>query len=59
MNLMSIHSGQWDDQLLEACGGLQLDEKLGGDPVVGGTALGKVSQWWVKRYGFNEGMLSV
>lgn len=59
MNLMSIHSGQWDDQLLEACAGPQLREKLGGDPVVGGTSLGKVSQWWVKRHGFNEGTRSV
>jgi len=30
-------------------------KKLGGEPVLGGTNLGKVGPWWVERFGFNEG----
>ncbi|KAG2011784.1 D-xylulose kinase [Coprinopsis cinerea AmutBmut pab1-1] len=53
MNLMDILSCKWDDRLLAICGGPQLREKLGPEPVIGGTNLGTVSNWWVKRWGLN------
>ena len=55
MNLMDLSSGKWDETLLQACGGPTLREKLGGEPVVGGTVLGKIGRWWVERYGFSSG----
>lgn len=58
MNLMDIISGNWDQELLKLCGGEDLKEKIGEQPVGGGTNLGKVAKWWVERYGFNEGMYS-
>lgn len=54
MNLMDITSGKWDRELLEVCGGEALRAKIGEEPVGGGTNLGKVAQWWVERYGFNQ-----
>lgn len=55
MNLMSIATQKWDDNLLRACGGPELREKLAGEPVAGGSVLGTVAQWWIKRYGFSTG----
>ncbi|KAF7312282.1 hypothetical protein MIND_00241200 [Mycena indigotica] len=53
MNLMNVLSCKWDDRLLEACGGADLRSKIGPEPVPGGTNLGKISEWWTKRWGFN------
>jgi xylulokinase len=49
MNLMNVLTSKWDDRLLEACGGRELRAKLGPEPVPGGTVLGTVSDWWVRR----------
>ncbi|KAG2343948.1 actin-like ATPase domain-containing protein [Suillus weaverae] len=54
MNLMNVLTCKWDDALLEACGGPELRAKIGPEPVVGGTILGRISQWWVERWGFNQ-----
>ncbi|KAF9515738.1 hypothetical protein BS47DRAFT_1341664 [Hydnum rufescens UP504] len=54
MNLMDIKTCRWDETLLSACGGPTLRSKLAGEPVHGGTVLGKIGQWWVKRYGFSS-----
>ncbi|KAG2064081.1 hypothetical protein BDR04DRAFT_1162938 [Suillus decipiens] len=54
MNLMNVLTCKWDDALLEACGGPELRAKIGPEPVVGGTILGRISQWWVERWGFNS-----
>jgi len=53
MNLMDVLTFEWDETLLQACGGPELRPKLGPEPVSGGTVLGKISPWWVARYGFN------
>ncbi|RDB23308.1 putative D-xylulose kinase A [Hypsizygus marmoreus] len=53
MNLMNVLTCKWDDDLLNACGGEMLRSKLGPEPVIGGTVLGKVHQWWVERWGLN------
>ncbi|KAF5336082.1 hypothetical protein D9611_006436 [Ephemerocybe angulata] len=53
MNLTNIISGEWDEKLLSICGGPELRSKLGPEPVLGGVNLGKVSNWWVNRFGFN------
>lgn len=58
MNLMNVLTHKWDDGLLEVCGGPTLRSKLGPEPVHGGNVLGKVSEWWVKRWGFNQGVYS-
>ncbi|OCH96246.1 D-xylulose kinase [Obba rivulosa] len=55
MNLMNIQTNRWEDKLLEECGGSELRVKLGPEPVPGGTVLGKISPWWVERWGFNPG----
>lgn len=55
MNLMDVLSCKWDDQLLNSCGGPTLREKLGPEPVSGGTILGKIHDYWVKKWGFNPG----
>jgi xylulokinase len=55
MNLMDVLTCKWDDRLLLACGGPELCTKLGPEPVPGGEVLGKVSSWWVDRYGLNPG----
>ncbi|KAG5635785.1 hypothetical protein H0H81_010128 [Sphagnurus paluster] len=54
MNLMDVITCKWDDKLLEACGGPELRSKLGPEPVIGGTVLGKVSNWWTQRYGLHS-----
>ena len=56
MNLMNVISSKWEDKLLEICGGSELRSKLGPEPVAGGTFLGKISPWWVQRWGFNQGV---
>ncbi|KAJ7707728.1 hypothetical protein B0H17DRAFT_1033745 [Mycena rosella] len=53
MNLMNVLTCKWDDRLLNACGGAALRAKLGPEPVPGGTCLGKISDWWTRRWGFN------
>ncbi|KAL0953751.1 hypothetical protein HGRIS_004939 [Hohenbuehelia grisea] len=53
MNLMDVLHCSWDGKLLEACGGPELRSKLGPEPVEGGTNLGRISQWWVERWGFD------
>ncbi|KAF8906212.1 D-xylulose kinase [Gymnopilus junonius] len=53
MNLMNVLTCKWDSKLLDICGGPALRAKLGEEPVIGGTSLGHVSDWWVKRWGFN------
>ena len=55
MNLSNILTGEWDDRLVEICGGPELKSKLGPKPSVGGENLGKVSNWWVSRWGVNPG----
>ncbi|KAI9464233.1 hypothetical protein HD554DRAFT_2026603 [Boletus coccyginus] len=53
MNLMNVLTCKWDDSLLHACGGPDLRSKIGPEPVPGGTVLGKISNWWVARWGFS------
>jgi xylulokinase len=55
MNLMDIVSCKWDKRLLEICGGDTLQSKLGPQPVLGGSTLGTVGDWWVKKWGFHPG----
>ena len=55
MNLMNVLSCKWEDSLLKACGGPELREKLGPEPVTGGTTLGIIHRYWVERWGFNPG----
>ncbi|KAG8683524.1 hypothetical protein FRC08_014230, partial [Ceratobasidium sp. 394] len=59
MNLMNVHTCKYDEKLLDICSGgngkgAELREKLGGEPVMGGTNMGKVSRWWVERFGFSS-----
>lgn len=54
---MNVLTYRWDEKLLEFCGGSELREKLGPEPAPGGTVLGKISKWWVQRWGFSPGML--
>ncbi|KAJ1306944.1 hypothetical protein OPQ81_007925 [Rhizoctonia solani] len=59
MNLMNVQTCKYDERLLDVCSGgtgkgAELREKLGGEPVMGGTNMGKVSGWWVQRFGFNS-----
>jgi len=56
MNLMDVLSCKWNDWLLNICGGSTLREKLGPEPVSGGTILGKIHDYWVKKWGFNPGL---
>ncbi|KAJ7773252.1 hypothetical protein B0H16DRAFT_1511658 [Mycena metata] len=53
MNLMDVLTCKWDDRLLNACGGSELRSKLGPEPVPGGTTLGKINEWWSRKWGFN------
>ena len=55
MNLMNVLTHTWDQELIEICGGSELRSKLGPEPVHGGTFIGKISSWWVKRWGFSPG----
>jgi len=56
---MDIASCRWDERLLQACGGPELRSKIGSEPVPGGTVLGKISTWWIKRWGFHPDCLVV
>ncbi|KAG8220964.1 hypothetical protein J3R82DRAFT_2469 [Butyriboletus roseoflavus] len=53
MNLMDVMTCKWIDSLLDVCGGPDLRSKIGPQPVPGGTVLGKISNWWVLRWGFS------
>jgi xylulokinase len=58
MNLLNIHTKQWEDKLLNicSCGAEEkLKEKLGEPEIDGLKILGNVHEYFVKRYGFNEG----
>ncbi|KAJ7158772.1 hypothetical protein C8R46DRAFT_1290835 [Mycena filopes] len=57
MNLMDVLTCKWDDRLLNACGGPELRSKLGPEPVPGGTTLGKINQWWSRKWGFDPGCI--
>ncbi|KAI9363198.1 hypothetical protein BD770DRAFT_424888 [Pilaira anomala] len=52
-NLMNIHSHKWEKKLVEQCGGDTLYEKLAKEPVEGGTPVGNISDYYVKKYGFH------
>lgn len=52
MNLFDITEKTWSNKCLEACAG-DLGEKLG-EPVPSNTVLGKISNYYVERFGFNE-----
>ncbi|KAI9489670.1 hypothetical protein BDB00DRAFT_790875 [Zychaea mexicana] len=52
-NLMNIKSHRWEDKLLTHCGGSSLREKLALEPVEGGNALGKISPYYVERFGLH------
>jgi xylulokinase len=56
MNLMDVLTCKWDHTLLNICGGPNLADKLGVEPVLGGANLGVVSDWWVKKWGFSPGI---
>ncbi|CAK1543815.1 unnamed protein product [Leptosia nina] len=51
MNLLDIHSMQWCEEALKACGDEKLSKKLG-VPVPSATVVGNISSYFVKRYGF-------
>ncbi|KAF9269170.1 D-xylulose kinase [Marasmius fiardii PR-910] len=53
MNLMDVLSCKWDERLLEICGGAELRSKIGPEPVPGGSILGKICSWWIRRWGFS------
>jgi xylulokinase len=53
MNLMNVLTCKWDHRLLETCGGPSLRSKLGPEPVLGASVIGKINDWWVKRWGFD------
>ncbi|KAK4507625.1 hypothetical protein PRZ48_001360 [Zasmidium cellare] len=60
MNLWEINKGAWHDQLLALTAGgkdhvAELKKKLGEVPEDGGGAFGKVSEYFIKRYGFAKG----
>ncbi|KAJ8718834.1 hypothetical protein PYW07_016390 [Mythimna separata] len=51
MNLLDIHTLQWDDKCLQACGDESLSTKLG-TPVPSATVVGPICSYFVGRYGF-------
>lgn len=53
--MMNIQTHRWEPKLLEHCGGHDLYQKLGLEPVEGGVELGKINAFYVKRYGFHPG----
>ncbi|KIP03416.1 hypothetical protein PHLGIDRAFT_130158 [Phlebiopsis gigantea 11061_1 CR5-6] len=53
MNLMNVATCKWEQSLLDFCGGPELRGKIGPEPVPGGTVLGRITTYWVERYGFN------
>ena len=57
-NLMNIETHRWEEKLLTHCGGSELRNKLGLEPVEGGKMLGKISRYYVERYGFHPGKLN-
>ncbi|KAG2220628.1 hypothetical protein INT45_014058 [Circinella minor] len=52
-NLMNIETHRWEEKLLDHCGGSTLHEKLGLEPVEGGKSLGKISPYYVERFGLH------
>ncbi|CAH0553307.1 unnamed protein product [Brassicogethes aeneus] len=52
MNLLNINTKKWEKVLLEACGPNAID-KLGEEVVPSNTNLGKISNYYVERYGFS------
>lgn len=63
MNLWNIGDGVWDEKLLSVTaegekGGVEgLKKRLGPVETEHGKHLGKVSGWFVERFGFNLGGL--
>lgn len=53
MNLFDLNKKRWDETLLNFCGGETLASKLR-DPVPSYTFLDKISDYFVKRYGFSK-----
>ncbi|XP_051156873.1 xylulose kinase [Leptopilina boulardi] len=53
MNLMDIRSREWCEELLQLCG-TNLKDKLG-EPVSSLSDIGPVSNYFVERFGFDEG----
>ncbi|CAG8502127.1 13233_t:CDS:2 [Ambispora leptoticha] len=53
MNLLNIYTKEWDNRLLEACGGSELRQKLGEPEKDGFKIIGKISEYFIKRYGFD------
>ncbi|CAO3698406.1 unnamed protein product [Rhizopus stolonifer] len=53
-NMMNIETHRWEKSLLEKCGGPDLKKKLNDEPVEGGHVLGKLNDYYVKRYGFSS-----
>ena len=60
MNLWDIKAGAWNEELVSlaagSCETSDLKQKLGAAdvPEDGGAFLGTISQYFVKRYGFND-----
>ncbi|XP_076384623.1 xylulose kinase isoform X2 [Megalopta genalis] len=52
MNLLNIHTKDWDDVLLETCGP-DLRKKLG-EPVSTSNNIGPISNYFVERFSFDE-----
>ncbi|CAG8611737.1 3821_t:CDS:2 [Ambispora gerdemannii] len=52
MNLLDIYTKEWDNRLLEACGS-ELRQKLGEPEKDGFKVIGKISEYFIKRYGFD------
>jgi xylulokinase len=65
MNLWDIQKDSWDQNLLATAaeggkGGVEaLAKKLGDVERIHGKNLGRVSPWFVERYGFSPGVVSV
>ncbi|KAI8098885.1 uncharacterized protein BX664DRAFT_288657 [Halteromyces radiatus] len=53
-NMMDIRKHRWLDQLLEFCGGKELRDKLGLQPIDIVHPLGPINTYYVQRYGFNS-----
>jgi len=52
MNLLDLETGNWDSEICDFVGP-NLQEKLG-KPVPSHKVLGKINQYFVKKYGFND-----
>lgn len=61
MDLWDIPTGAWNDKLLELTAGKdgleELRKKLGDVPEDGGGSMGKVSKYFVERFGFKPDCL--